>query len=80
MAHTHDTHPDSTGAGFISGMSLAIAAIVVALVVAAAVLLIAQPWDDDDDGGAVPNDVPGVEEPAGDDVVPNEPDVVPDGQ
>ncbi len=80
MAHTEAHHGDGTGAGFLSGMTLAIAAIVLALVVAGIVLLVAQPWDDDGGNGITNNNnVPGVNEPdAGGGV--SEPDVIPDGQ
>lgn len=81
MAHaTHEVHGDGTGAGFLSGVTLAIAAIVLAVVVAAIVLLVAQPWDDGDGNGITNNNnVPAVDESdAGGGV--SEPDVVPDGQ
>lgn len=80
MAYTHDVHTDGTGAGFLSGMTLAIAAIVLLVVIAGAVLLVTQPWGDDGGNGITTNNnvVPGVDEPDTGGV--SEPDVVPDGQ
>lgn len=79
MAYTHDVHTDGTGAGFFSGMTLAIMAIALAAVVGIAVLLIVQPWDDNGGNGITNNNtIPGNDADTGGGV--NEPDVVPDGQ
>lgn len=53
MAYTHDVHTttDGTATGFITGFTLAVAALALTLVIGGIVLLAVRPWDNTGGGG-----------------------------
>ena len=67
MAHVHEFHGtmDGTATGFVTGVTLAVAALLLALVVGGIVLLATQPWNDGNGGNGITNNntVPGIGQP-----------------